>query len=106
MAKKVITLEQVEKYNKMVEMAIGTEAYDKLAFAHEYREDDTKRWIGNPYGYHYPIHIWKDNSGMYEAEYYLKTVCGTRYLYMNLGGEPADRYLLEGNEIAIAFFGA
>ena len=106
MAKQVITLEQVKKYNQMVEMAIGTEAYDKLAFAHEYREDDTKRWIGNPYGYRYPIHIWENIACTYEAEYYIKTVCGRTYLYMNLDGEPADRYLLEDNEIAKAFFGA
>lgn len=99
--KKEITVEQVKKYNQMVEAAIGTEAYDKLAFDHEYREDDTKRWIGNPYGYRYPISVWAD-----DGEYYLKTVCGNAYLYMNLEGEPTDRYLLEGNDIAKAFFGA
>ena len=99
--KKAITVEQVKKYNQMIKASIGTEAYDKLAFYHEYREDDTKRWIGNPYGYRYPIFGWED-----DGEYYLKTVCGNAYLYMNLEGEPTDRYLLEGNDIAKAFFGA
>jgi hypothetical protein len=97
---KEITLEQIKKYNQMVEAAIGTEAYNKLALPMEYKDDDTKRWIGNPYGYHYPISIWEE-----DAKYYLKKVCGMTYLYMNLCGDPADRYYLEDNEIAKAFFG-
>ena len=103
MAKKVITLEQIEKYNKMVEMAIDTEAYNKLALPMEYKDDTTKRWIGNPYGYQYRIHVfenWEDGD-----EFYIKTVCGVPYLYLNLGGEPSDRYCLEGKEIARLFFG-
>lgn len=98
--KKTITLEQVQKYNEMVKASIGTEAYKKLALPMEYREDETKRWIGNPYGYLYPISVWEDGS-----EYYIKTVSGTAYLYMNLEGEPSDRYCLEGKEIAKLFFG-
>lgn len=100
--KKTITLEQVQKYNQMVEAAIGTEAYNKLALPNEYREDDTKRWIGNPYGYLYPISVWTLSDN---AEYYIKTIKGITYLYMNLEGEPADRYCLEGREIARLFFG-
>lgn len=100
MAKQVITLEQVKKYNQIVEATIDTEAYNKVALPMEYREDDTKRWIGNPYGYRYAIALYDS-----DAEYYLKTVCGRTYLYMNLDGEPADRYLLEDNEIAKLFFG-
>ena len=98
---KTITLEQIKKYNQMVTASVGTEAYNMLALPRDYREDDTKRWIGNPYGYLYPITIWEE-----DAEYYLKTVCGTTYLYMNLDGDPADRYSLEGKDIAKAFFGA
>ena len=98
--KKEITLEQVKKYNQMVTASIGTDAYNKLALPHEYREDDSKKWIKNPYGYLYAISVWEDG-----AEYYIKTVCGTAYLYMDLEGETCDRYCLEGREIACLFFG-
>ena len=98
--KKVITLEQVKKYNQMVNASLGTDAYNKLALVREDR-DDEKRWIGNPYGYLYPISIWEDG-----AEYYIKTVRGRTYLYMDLDGDPADRYHLDGKEIAWLFFGA
>ena len=78
--KNTITVDQIEKYNQMVEASIGTDAYNRLALVKEYREDDTKRWIGNPYGYLYPIcDCFKD------AEYYIKTVKGRIYLYMDLG---------------------
>lgn len=106
MAKKTITVEQVEKYNQMIEAAIGTDAYDKLALPFEYKDDDTKRWIGNPYGYLYQIHTFDGNINKEEGdEFYIKTVCGTPYLYLNLEGEPTDRYSLEKSEIARLFFG-
>ena len=98
--KKVITRDQVQKYNQMVEAAIGTDAYNKLALPREYRDDDTKRWIGNPYGYLYAI-----CDCFEDAEYYIKTVCGQAYIYMALDGEPTDRCYIEDNEIAKAFFG-
>ena len=97
--KKVITREQVQKYNQMVEASIGTGAYNRLALVHEYR-DDSKQWIGNPYGYLYAI-----SNSFKDAEYYIKTVRGRIYLYMELDGEPADRYCLDDKEIARLFFG-
>lgn len=98
--KKAITLEQIKNYNTMVDMAIGTEALNMLTLPREDRDDDTKRWIKNPYGYKYAISVWEEDS-----EYYIKTVCGSAYLYMNLDGEPVYRYCLENREIAKAFFG-
>ena len=105
MAKKIITREQVEKFNAMVEAAIGTDAYDKLALYREYRDDDTKRWGGNPYRYLYMISTydwWDDKNAVV---FYIKNVSGIAFLYIDLDGEPADRYLLEDKEIARAFFG-
>lgn len=98
--KKVITREQVKKYNRMVEASIGTDAYNKLALPREYREDDTKRWIGNPYGYLYPI-----VDCFEDYEYYIKTVCGKVYIYADLDGEPTDRCRIDDKEIARLFFG-
>ena len=102
---KEITREQINKYNQMVEAAIGTEAYDMLGLYREYRDEDTKKWGGNPYGYLYQISTYdwvKDDS----VRFFLKTINGRAYLYMDLDGEPADRYLLEGKDVAKAFFGA
>ena len=98
--KKVITREQIKKYNQIVTASIGTKAYYKVALAREDRDDDTKRWIGNPYGYLYGI-----SDCFEDAEYYIKTVKGRTYLYMDLDGEPADRYHLDGKELAQLFFG-
>ena len=98
--KKVITREQVKKFNQMVEATIGTDAYDKLALPREYRDDDTKRWIGNPYGYLYQI-----CDCFEDAEYYIKTIGERIYVYMDLDGEPQDRSRIDDNEIARLFFG-
>ena len=98
--KKVITRDQVRKYNQMVEAAIDTDAYNMLAFPREYRDEDTKRWIGNPYGYLYMICDCFD-----DAEYYIKTVGDRMYIYMTLDGEAQDRCRIDDKEIARAFFG-
>ena len=100
--KKEITLEQINKYNQMVEAAIGTGAYDMLGLFREYRDEDTKKWGGNPYGYLYPISTYSWDGGDF-IRFYLKTFSGRSYLYMDMDGEPADRYLLK--DIAKAFFG-
>ena len=103
---KEITREQVKKYNQMVEAAIGTGAYDMLGLIREYRDDDTKKWVGNPYGYLYPIatYDWvKDENGF--VKFFLKNINGRAYIYTYLDGELVDRHLLEGKEIAKAFFG-
>lgn len=102
---KEITKDQVKKFNAMVEAAIGTNAYDMLALYREYRDDDTKRWGGNPYGYLYQISTydwWSNENGV---KFYIKTVSGIDYVYVYLDGEPADRYRLVDKEIARAFFG-
>ena len=98
--KKVITRDQVENYNQMVEAAIGTGAYNMLGLYREYRDDDTKKWGGNPYGYLYGICACFD-----DAEYYIKTVGDRMYIYMALDGEAQDRCRIDDKEIARAFFG-
>lgn len=96
---KEISIEKINKYNQMVQAAIGTKAYDQIALLKEWKTDEG-RWESNPYGYRYQISaIWED--GM---RFYLKTVCGRRWLYMDLDGEIADRYLLEDSKIARLFF--
>lgn len=105
MAKKVITVEQIEKYNQMVEASIGTAAYDMLGLYREYRDDDTKKWGGNPYHYLYSICTYDWFSDPDFVTYYIKTLSGVPFLYVDIDGAPADRYFLEGNEIAKAFFG-
>lgn len=102
---KEITLEQIRKYNTMVEAAIDTKAYDMLGLYREYRNEDTKKWGGNPYGYLYPIATYDWNGDADGIRFYLKTINGRAYIYTYLDGEPADRHLLEGKEIAKAFFG-
>lgn len=105
MAKKVITLDQIEKYNQMVEASIGTAAYDMLGLYREYRDEDTKKWGGNPYHYLYSIctYDWFNDAGA--VSFYIKTLSGVPFLYVDIDGAPADRYFLESNEIAKAFFG-
>lgn len=98
--KKVITRDQVKKYNEMVNASIGTEAYDKIALPREYRDDETKKWGGNPYNYKYQI-----CDCFEDAVYYIKTIGGRAYVYMELDGEPQDRSLLDDSEIARLFFG-
>ena len=103
--KKVITREQIEKYNQMVEASRGTGAYRRLALRQEYREDDTKRWrYSSMYCLLQTITMYPfdGNEG---DRFYLKTIKDSVYLYADLEGEPADRYCLDGNEIAKAFFG-
>ena len=101
---KEITREQIEKYNQMAEAALGTGAWEMLGLYREYR-DDTKKWGGNPYGYLYPISTYDCTEGDDFIRFYLKTINGRAYLYTDLYGEPADRYLLEGKDVAKAFFG-
>lgn len=97
--KKEISLEKIEKYNQIVKATIGTKAYDQVALLKEWKTDEGK-WEVNPYGYRYSISdIWED--GM---KFYLKTINGKRWLYMDLDGEIADRYLLEDGKIARLFF--
>ena len=98
--KKIITREQINKYNEIIGAAIGTDACNLVALFQEYRDDDTKRWTYSDYYHRYrqQISIWDD------GEYYIKTIIGTPYLYMNLDGEPADRYCLD-TDFARAFFG-
>lgn len=96
---KEITREQINKYNQMVEAAIGTEAYDMLGLYREYRDEDTKKWGGNPYNYLYQIATYDS------ARFFLKTINGRAYIYTYLDGNPEDRHLLEGKDVAKAFFG-
>lgn len=102
---KEITREQIEKYNQMAEAALGTGAWEMLGLYREYR-DDTKKWGGNPYRYIYLISTYAWAEGDDSIRFYLKTINGRAYLYTDLDGEPADRYLLEGKDVAKAFFGA
>lgn len=98
---KEITLEQINKYNQMVEAASGTRAYYKIALLQEYKPDDSKSW--------YPacgcFCLCKISTYTDGMRFYIKTVRGTLYLYMDLDGEPADRYCIEDKEIARLFFG-
>ena len=105
MAKQTISIEQIKKYNQMVEAAIDTEAYDMLALYREYRDDDTKKWGGNPYHYLYSICTYDWFSDPDSVTYYIKTLGGIPFLYVDIEGAPADRYLLEGKDVAKAFFG-
>lgn len=100
-----VKIEQVNDYNKIVEATIGTEAYDMVALYREYRDDDTKRWGGNPYNYLYPITTYDWFKDQDSIRFYLRTINGRSYIYTYLDGEPADRHLLEGNEFAKALFG-
>lgn len=102
---KEITREQIKKYNQMVEAAIGTEAYDMLGLYREYRDDDTKKWGGNPYNYLYPIATYDWFNDQESVRFFLKTINGRAYIYTYLDGDPADRHLLEGKDVAKAFFG-
>lgn len=102
--KKTITTEQIKKYNQMVEASIGTEAYDMLALFKEYRDDDTKKWGGNPYHYLYSISTY-DNFEESEKTFYIKTLGGVPFLYTDLMGDPDTRYCLDGKDVAKAFFG-
>lgn len=96
---KEITLEQVNKYNQIIEAAKGTAAYTELALWQEYKpdEDISKRWL-TAYPY---CRISTYTDGM---RFYIKNVNGKTYLYMDLDGSPADRYCLEGKYIAKRFF--
>ena len=104
---KEITLEQVKKYNQMVEAAIGTKAYDMLGLSREYRDEDTKKWGGNPYGYLYPIatYDWVNDDDDDFVRFFLKSINGRAYIYTYLDGDLVDRHLLEGKDVAKAFFG-
>jgi hypothetical protein len=102
---KEITLAEIENYNQMAEAALGTGAWEMIGLYREYRDEDTKKWGGNPYGYLYQIatYDWvKDDS----VRFFLKTVNGRAYIYTYLDGDPADRHLLEDKDVAKAFFGA
>lgn len=96
--KKVITLEQVNRYNQMIELAKGTEAYNRLALRQEWITDD-RRWLIKPY---------LQTISTYDAddEFYIKTYKGRTYLCCNLEGTIVDKYRLDCCEIAKAFFGA
>lgn len=97
---KEITLEQIKKYNEIIGLAVGTKAMNLVALRQEYKDDDKKKWhFSDPYcAYRQMISVWDD------GEYYIKKIKDAAYLYMNLDGEPADRYLID-TEFARAFFG-
>ena len=99
--KKTISIEQINKYNELVEAARGTKAYYKVALLQEYKPDDSKNWYP-ACNYSCLTKISTYTDGM---EFYIKTVRGSLYLYMDLDGEPADRYCIEDKEIARLFFG-
>ena len=99
MAKNIVTLEQVKKYNEIIGLAVGTAAANLVALRQEYKDDDKKKWyFSDPY---YPrrqmISVWDD------GEYSIKSIDGLIYLYMNLDGSPADRYCLD-TDFARKFF--
>jgi hypothetical protein len=96
---KEISIEMVKKYNEIVKATIGTKAYEQVALYHEFKTDEGKWESTSSYGYKYPISLWDD--GM---RFYLKSISGRRWLYMDLDGEIADRYLLEDCKIARLFF--
>ena len=98
--KKTLTREQIDKYNAIVEATIGTKAYNLTALYREYRDDDTKKWGGNPYNYLYSI-----SKGFDDAVYYIKTLGDRTYIYMDLDGAPVDRYRIDDKPLALAFFG-
>lgn len=102
---KEITLAQVENYNHIAEAALGTGAWEMLGLYKEYRDEDTKKWGGNPYGYLHSISTYDWTEEEDSIRFYLKTINGRAYLYMDLDGEPSDRYCLEGKDVAKAFFG-
>lgn len=97
--KNIITLEQIKKYNEIIGLAVGTEAMNLVALRQEYKDDDKNKWFyGSYYEYRQMISVWDD------GEYYIKKIKDAAYLYMNLDGEPADRYLID-TDFARAFFG-
>lgn len=96
---KEISIEKINKYNEIVKATIGTKAYEQVALYHEFKTDEGRWESASAYGYRYAISTWED--GM---RFYLKTVCGKRWLYMDLDGEIADRYLLEDCKMARLFF--
>ncbi len=101
MAKRVITKEQVRKYNEMVKASIGTPVYEKVALPREFK-DDSGRWISNPYNYLYPINEYEDSWG---AVYFIRTINDVPYIYVYMDDEPTDRLCLANCEIAKLFFG-
>jgi len=98
--KNIVTLEQIKKYNEIIGLAVGTEAMNLVALLQEYKDDDKNKWFYSCdcYKYRQMISVWDD------GEYYIKKIKDATYLYMNLDGEPTDRYLID-TDFARAFFG-
>lgn len=97
--KNIITLEQIKKYNEIIGLTVGTGAMNLAALRQEYKDDEKNKWhYGSYYEYRQMISVWDD------GEYYIKKIKDATYLYMNLDGEPADRYLID-TDFARAFFG-
>ena len=99
--KKTVTLEMVKRYNQIVDATVGTDARYLVGLWQEWKDDD-KKWNRSTF----ISRISTDFAERYGGcEFYLKTVNGSLYLYMDLDGEISDRYCLDGNDVAKAFFG-
>jgi hypothetical protein len=97
---KEISIEKINKYNQIIKATIVTKAYEQVALSHEFKTDEGRWEQASCYGYKYSISTY-DFDGV---RFYLKIVSGRRWLYMDLDGEIADRYLLEDCKIARLFF--
>lgn len=93
---KEISNEMVKKYNEIIKATIGTNAYDQVALYHEFKTDEG-RWEQESY---YGISTYEFDG----VRFYLKIINGRRWLYMDMDGEIADRYLLEDCKMARLFF--
>lgn len=99
--KNTVTLETVNKYNQIIDATIGTEALYLVGLFQEWKGDD-KKWHRETCISRISTYFAEKYGG---CEFYTKTVNGSAYLYMDIEGEIADRYCLDGNDLARKMFG-
>lgn len=91
---KTVTIEQIDRFNRMIDAVKGTDYYYIFDVMHEVKENPNPKWFFMWYG---KIYIPKGSQP------YLKTIKGKTYIYAD-NGRRSHRWLIEG-DLCKAIFG-
>lgn len=91
---KTVTIEQIDRFNKMIDALKGTDHHYILDVMHEVKEYPNPKWYCIGFGKIYlPV----------ESQPYIKTIKGNTYIYAD-SGITTHRWLIEG-DLEKAYFG-
>ena len=91
---KTVTIEQIDRFNKMIDAVKGKHYYYILDMMHEVKEDPNPKWFFMGHGKIYlPV----------GSQPYIKTIKGKTYIYAD-AGRSTYRWAIE-SDLQKAYFG-